>query len=106
LKINDIQSLFDGEHTEALQLFFYAYLYHLQYCTTVMEAEIVYFRKLNAAHILTINDNTQINDTQLVEFETFLQQTLSALFDPEKPFEQTQNANNCRYCAYGELCGR
>jgi RecB family exonuclease len=104
LKITDIQSLFDGEHAEALQLFFYAYLYHLQHNPAAMEAEIVYFRKLNATHILTINENTQISDTLLAEFETLLQQTLSDILNPEKPFEQTLNKDNCRYCAYGELC--
>ena len=106
LKINDIQSLFDGEHAEALQLFFYAYLYHLQYKPAVLEAEIVYFRKLNATHILTIEDNTEINGSMLSEFETLLQKTIADILNPENPFEQTQNADNCRYCAYRDLCGR
>jgi len=104
LKIKDIPSLFDGEHSEALQLFFYAYLYHLEYKSTPIEAEIVYFRKLNATHILTIDDNTQISEAMLQEFEILLQDVLSEILNPETQFAQTQNIDNCRYCAYRDLC--
>jgi CRISPR/Cas system-associated exonuclease Cas4 (RecB family) len=105
LKIKDIPSLFDGEHTEALQLFFYAYLYSLQHKPSAVEAEIIYFRKLTSAHILTIEENTQISDTMLREFEMLLQETLSDILNPEKPFEQTTNKDLCKYCAYRDLCG-
>lgn len=104
LKIKNIESLFDGEHAEALQLFFYAYLYSLQAKPAVLEAEIVYFRKLNADYLLSIEDNTQITKPMLELFEKLLQQTLSDMLNPEDPFEQTQNVDNCRYCAYQSLC--
>ena len=105
LKIKDIPSLFDGEHSEALQLFFYAYLYYLEYKSTNMEAEIIYFRKLNAEHRLTINDDVCITAEMLTEFEMLLQETLSDILNPETQFEQTQNLHNCRYCVYRDLCG-
>jgi len=106
LKIKDIQSLFDGEHGEALQLFFYAYLYHLEYKTLPIEAEIVYFRKLNAVHLLSIDGNTQIRAEMLAEFEMLLQQTLSNMLDAGKTFDRTELTGNCKYCVYRGLCMR
>jgi CRISPR/Cas system-associated exonuclease Cas4 (RecB family) len=104
LKINDLQSLFDGEHSEALQLFFYAYLHYLEYKTAPIEAEIVYFRKLNEVYMLSIDGNTQIGTEMLSEFELLLQQTLSEMLNPEKTFNRTQLIGNCKYCPYLGFC--
>jgi hypothetical protein len=40
------------------------------------------------------------------EFEEHLNQVLLNLVDLEQPFEQTENLDECAYCAFKTLCGR
>lgn len=39
-------------------------------------------------------------------FKEHLQATLEELFNPEIPFKQTENIENCSYCAYKDICRR
>ena len=40
------------------------------------------------------------------DFEAFLRQQLSELFDPAVPFVQTEDAKSCAHCSFRSLCGR
>lgn len=40
------------------------------------------------------------------EFEKDLDRLLLEMFDPDRPFEQTDDLKTCSYCAYRALCGR
>ena len=40
------------------------------------------------------------------EFESRLKELFEELYDPEQPFDQTTNTENCRYCAYSHICYR
>ena len=40
------------------------------------------------------------------DFEAFLRQQLSELFDPAVPFVQTEDAKSCEHCSFRSLCGR
>lgn len=40
------------------------------------------------------------------EFERKLQDVLNELYDPGQPFDQTQDVDVCRYCAYKHICYR
>ncbi|HYC86526.1 MAG TPA: PD-(D/E)XK nuclease family protein, partial [Chryseosolibacter sp.] len=42
----------------------------------------------------------------LAEFETRLTEIFNELFNPEVPFDQTTDFNNCANCPYGQLCYR
>jgi hypothetical protein len=50
----------------------------------------------------TIDDARQYFD----EFETLLHDTLSDLYNPESPFDQTTNLKTCEWCPYKEICRR
>jgi hypothetical protein len=43
---------------------------------------------------------------QLPEFEARLKDLLEELFDPEQPFDQTTNIENCKFCPYKRICYR
>jgi len=40
------------------------------------------------------------------EFERKLKELFEELYDPAQPFDQTTNTENCRYCAYSQICYR
>ncbi|MEX2232771.1 MAG: PD-(D/E)XK nuclease family protein [Cyclobacteriaceae bacterium] len=40
------------------------------------------------------------------EFEERLKGLFEELYDPDQPFDQTTNADNCRYCPYSQICYR
>jgi CRISPR/Cas system-associated exonuclease Cas4 (RecB family) len=42
----------------------------------------------------------------LPEFENFLQTLLLEIFNPDQPFDQTTNTNNCINCSYRNICYR
>jgi hypothetical protein len=50
----------------------------------------------------------QITDVEplLPEFEARLTEVFNELFNPEIPFDQTNDVMNCRNCPYGQLCYR
>jgi hypothetical protein len=42
----------------------------------------------------------------LPEFEEHTQKIFNELFDPTQPFDQTGDTENCKICAYRQLCYR
>ena len=40
------------------------------------------------------------------EFEQKLKELFEELYDPEQPFDQTENTENCKYCSYSHICYR
>ena len=40
------------------------------------------------------------------QFEILLRKLLEEIFDTSVPFQQTENEENCKYCAYRQLCRR
>ena len=40
------------------------------------------------------------------EFKMRLKDLLEELFDPNQPFDQTTNTDNCKYCPYAQICYR
>lgn len=39
-------------------------------------------------------------------FEQKLKELFEELYDPDQPFDQTTNTDNCKYCAYSHICYR
>lgn len=42
----------------------------------------------------------------VADSEKYLQQFVSELLNPEKPFEKTKDQDKCQYCDYKRICGR
>jgi RecB family exonuclease len=104
LRVSDVETIFDGGHTKAFQLLFYAYLYHRKYGETLMVAEIVSFRKIRSPYILTINEEKQISNPVLNEFESILVQIIRSMLDIDTPFRATTTLSMCKYCLYKGIC--
>lgn len=52
------------------------------------------------------NANHLISQDTLLQFEDTLIQILSEIYNPDLPFIQTMNRENCKNCPYINLCGR
>jgi hypothetical protein len=59
-------------------------------------------RQVNGKEKTAIENFRDYHDT----FENNLRTCLNELFDPEKPFTQTQNTKACEYCPFSGICGR
>ena len=104
LKIETVEDIFDGEHTKALQLMLYAYLYYRKNGTTDTEAEIVSLRKISQNYKLEINKSHTITQDIILEFEQLLKNTMEEIFNPQEAFTQTENQDHCKYCNYQNIC--
>ena len=40
------------------------------------------------------------------DFEKILVQLLETIIDPEVPFVQTSDVNNCQYCDFKDICNK
>jgi hypothetical protein len=47
-----------------------------------------------------------LNEELMNDYEARLAQTLTDIFDEEKPFEQTENVGHCGFCPYKQICHR
>jgi ATP-dependent exoDNAse (exonuclease V) beta subunit len=45
-------------------------------------------------------------DPLLPEFESLVKNVFDELFNPDKPFDQTNDLENCKLCAYSQICYR
>jgi CRISPR/Cas system-associated exonuclease Cas4 (RecB family) len=103
LKIKDIEHSFDGEHTKAFQLLFYAYLYHKQHNTDFLEAEIVSFRKIWTPYILSIDKEKQLSPEHINDFEFLLIETIQSILNQDIPFSAITKIDRCKYCTYKDI---
>jgi hypothetical protein len=45
-------------------------------------------------------------DILLPEFESEIKKIFNDLFNPEQPFDQTGEIENCKLCSYSQICYR
>ncbi len=91
---------------EIFQLLFYAYLLNGE---DILDEHF----KLGVYPFKTISDNLKfikingeniLNFSILDDFEKELETIFSEIFNPEIPFTQTDNKDNCNYCPYNKIC--
>ncbi|MBZ0245335.1 MAG: PD-(D/E)XK nuclease family protein [Cyclobacteriaceae bacterium] len=118
LAVESIASLFNREgkrNKAAFQTMLYAYLYYkdrkveARLTPGLINRKNLFEPSYSFGHPLgrgkdkrTIDDARQYFD----EFETLLHETLSDLYNPESPFDQTTNLKTCEWCPYKEICRR
>lgn len=115
-KVESIQSLFDREDKKrnkaAMQTMLYAFFYQYANPTIRIPLKPAIF---NVKEIYDPNfspflmmEKEEIQDYLQIraEFENGLRGLLEEIFDPEVPFDQTEDEEKCRFCAYKEICDR
>ena len=113
LNFNLLEDLFDSSKNKRpraiLQVFIYAFFYHMIAPEKVLSPGIYFMRTSFQNFSSTVTCNKQeVNDVleYFDEFETLFNDKISELFDKDIPFTQTENVDNCKYCPFKDLCER
>lgn len=118
-EVKSLEEMFDpnrpNEAKLALQGFVYAMLYEARLKPeNQLKVELLSLRNLfsqnqqtRAMGVVRVKGNSETSIREaLPEFEALLAESLEPLFDPETPFNQTEDTKKCTYCPYQEICGR
>ncbi len=115
-KFNSIEELFNSEKTNRAKHVLQTFIYLLTFKNSNIESNlkikpaIFYVRNMknkdySSSIFMKKNEMDEILTNELLpEFKDKLQQTLSEIFSPELPFEQTKNKKNCEFCSFYDLC--
>ncbi|MCF8297027.1 MAG: PD-(D/E)XK nuclease family protein [Saprospiraceae bacterium] len=100
--------IFESKHDKAFQLLTYAYLIQKSVLKTKnIESGIISFRNLGSGFMKVIAPSGEsITTEDLNEFEIILKNLIDEILDKEIPFSQTEEADNCEYCAFRGICYR
>jgi CRISPR/Cas system-associated exonuclease Cas4 (RecB family) len=97
----------DQKYGKVFQLLFYTYLlYKNNPSTGKIRPGIFSFRNISAGFISTTFPEEIEQEAFVSEFEKVLTRIISALFDPDTPFTQTEDEKACSWCAYKGICNR
>ncbi len=115
-KVISIESFFDRDNKKrnkaAMQTMLYAKLFQSENPAIrkplkpgIFNIKEIYDPNFNPFLIL---DKEEIQDyREFAEtFENGLSELIGEIFDPNKPFDQTEDLEKCTYCPYREICGR
>jgi len=115
LDFKDIDSLFDGtrkRNKAAFQTLIYSLLYKSNNTVTGLSLVPGLVSRKNlfeeAFRPNLLMDRKEVTDATalLPEFEERLKQLLEEMFNPDKPFVQTENTQTCEYCPFRSICYR
>lgn len=112
LSCKDIGSLFTNHKKSAIfQLFLYCYAYADLFDFKGKIRPVIYkFQTIATEGIKTIKIGREeiMNYRQLdaLGFMNIFRDKVSEIFNPEIPFEQTKDLDNCKYCTFKQMCGR
>lgn len=116
LKFSDVPSLFTrglNRNKAAFQTFLYTLLYKknvVRYANVKLVPGLMNRVNLFSEDFVfglqhasgSLQDATPL----LAEFEDHVKKLLSEIYDPSVPFDQTEDRDVCRFCAYSQLCYR
>lgn len=116
LEFTSVASLFDRNDKKREKAVFQTLLYGFLYQTNfplkaddqmlagIMNREFLFG---NVEFGLTLNKQPVYNVLPMMEeFRTHLTALLEEIFNPEVPFDQTQETKKCEYCPYKSICYR
>ena len=105
----DEQSLtVDGSKEKWFQLMMYAWFLNRKQTYSLPFVSGIYSLRQRESELLpaSFNKNDLIDADALKQFELFLKDILSEMFNPEKEFVPTNKKEHCRYCQFAPLCGK
>ncbi|MBL7850347.1 MAG: PD-(D/E)XK nuclease family protein [Cyclobacteriaceae bacterium] len=116
LNFDSIDALFDGSNNKRNRAAFQTLIYSLLYKAGSPGADIAIVPGLVSRQNLFTDDfrpnltldKEEVTDANrfLPDFEARLKQLLEEIFDPSKPFVQTEHTSHCKLCAFKGICYR
>lgn len=113
LNFNDLSAIFDASKPkrpyQILQVLIYCLFYDRENPEQNLSPSVYYLLRIfsGSNHAVTYQ-NQPINDFAklLPEFTDKFNRCIEEIFNPEIPFSQTQNDDNCTWCAFKDVCGK
>ncbi|MFM7016529.1 MAG: PD-(D/E)XK nuclease family protein [Bacteroidota bacterium] len=110
----DLQVIFKNtDYKIVFQLLLYVYIYKNNLKRNNQQDSLkkdiitgAYLLKKNVKSITFLEKGKSISDSVLDEFESLLMNLLNEIFDPGKPFYQTDDIRKCGYCDFKNICNR
>ena len=110
LKLDDWEEIrTDSKLAKSFQLLMYALMYQKMHpaVTNNLLSGIISFRSLSdGLKTVKVQHSELLNIDLLNEFEVQVKQLISELLDPNIPFQQTAETDNCIYCIFKGICNR
>lgn len=96
------------DYSKVFQMRFYALLYTLTHPDSVpLKTGIISFRQLSKGlQVVQYPDELNGEDEGMPSFSDCLDELIDTLLNPEIPFTQTQDENQCKNCAFKMICYR
>ena len=99
----------DPKMAKAFQLLLYAYLYYKNHENPGLKIQTgnISMRKISEGFkMVKLPEDKEIDNESMITFEDLLKALLEKILDPEIPFVQTEDAENCTYCPFTSICTR
>jgi len=110
LKIKNLETCFDGEHSKAFQLMCYgwmAYRSNPDQFRQGLELAILPLQQAEGGpRLLTVDGQSRLTPERLEEFEELLRVPLHNILSEDLPLEATTNVRKCSYCDFNRICQR
>lgn len=104
LQAEDMETLFDGSHKEALQLMLYMFILHRTRNIPRLQGEIISFQHPGKDLRLHIQGRSVFESDDFQIFETLLSEMLAQLRERETQFAPSTDTKRCTYCDFKALC--
>lgn len=111
LEVKEFSDLLEKKNVrKAFQLSSYAFLYLRNFPDTPQVQSGIYYLRDLTEGLKLLQTGSQLSDSldyeSLYAFEGQIHNLLEEIFDPETPFAQTEDTDQCRICAYQTICAR
>ncbi len=93
------------KYKEVFQTYCYAYLYLNEHPGTEISIGLFTLRNMNEG-IKIVLSTDETTEEKLRHFESGLKQLYSDIFNPQIPFSQTKDPDNCKWCPFKSICYR
>jgi hypothetical protein len=114
--VKSIASLFDRDdknrNKAAMQTMLYAHFYETGHPENQLPLKPGIFN-IKEIYNPQFNPFLKLEGDEIADYRRFAEEfriglsgLLSEMFDPTRPFDQTEKVEKCTYCAYKEICGR
>ena len=99
---------------KSFQLLMYSWLYNNQNSKVKsqklneIKAGLISFRQISSGlqTVIFPDKSELLTDDVFFQIESIITQILSDIYNSQKPFLQTENIDNCKYCPYKSICNR
>ncbi|HSH66069.1 MAG TPA: PD-(D/E)XK nuclease family protein [Bacteroidia bacterium] len=110
LKLEDWSDIRTNSHlAKSFQLLMYAFMYQKMNpgVSNNLVSGIISFRSLSdGLKTVKVDNQEQLSNDILETFEIQLKQLIGEIFNPDIPFAQTTEIENCTYCLFKGICNR